>query len=252
MSKASVQRVRRLGRHARARREEGAFVVEGPRAISAALDHGADLDEVLVVGGAEAELVNRARAAGAEITYVDGEQLERALTTRTPQPIVAVAPILVATSSDVAERARETGLPVVVLAGVGDPGNAGTVIRSAAAAGAAGVLLTPGSVDPMNPKCVRASAGSIFALPVAPVESLSALGLTNVGAAAGGLSPEEVDLSGPVALVLGGEAAGLPEDELVDDEVALPLEAGVESLNVAMAATVLLYEARRQRQGGAW
>lgn len=244
--------MRRLGRHARARREEGAFVVEGPRAIGAALDHGADLDEVLVVGGAEVELVNRARATGAEITYVDGEQLERALTTRAPQPIVAVAPSLVATAAEVAASAKETGLPVVVLAGVSDPGNAGTVIRSAAAAGAAGVLLTPGSVDPTNPKVVRASAGAIFALPVATVDSLSALGLATVGAVAGGLGPDEVDLSGSVALVLGAEAAGLPDGELFDAEVALPLEAGVESLNVAMAATVLLYEARRQRQGGAW
>jgi RNA methyltransferase, TrmH family len=244
--------VRRLGRHARARREEGAFLVEGPRAIGAALDHGADLDEVLVVGGAEVELVNRARTTGATVTYVEGDQLERALTTRTPQPIVAVAPMLVATAAEVAARAGETGLPVVVLAGVTDPGNAGTIIRSAAAAGAAGVLLTPGSVDPTNPKVVRSSAGALFALPVATVEDVLDLGLTTVGAVAGGLSPDEVDLAGPVALVLGGEAAGLPEDQLVDTEVALPLEEGVESLNVAMAATVLLYEARRQRHGGRW
>jgi TrmH family RNA methyltransferase len=205
-----------------------------------------------VVGGAEIELVNRARASGATITHVDGEQLERALTTRTPQPIVAVVPVLVATAAEVVQRAKETGLPVVVLAGVGDPGNAGTVIRSAAAAGAAGVLFTPGSVDPMNPKCVRATAGALFALPVAPVDELSSLGLVTVGAVAGGLGPDEVDLSGPVALVLGAEAAGLPEDELFDTEVALPLDGGVESLNVAMAATVLLYEARRQRRGGTW
>ncbi len=160
--------------------------------------------------------------------------------------------MLVATAAEVAARATETGLPVVVLAGVSDPGNAGTVIRSAAAAGAAGVLLTPGSVDPTNPKVVRASAGALFALPVAPVEDLSTLGLTTVGAVAGGLSPDAVDLSGAVALVLGGEASGLPEDQVFDTEVALPLEGGVESLNVAMAATVLLYEARRQRQGGSW
>lgn len=207
---------------------------------------------MLVVGGAEPALVNRARATGATITYVDGEQLERALTTRTPQPIVAVAPLPVGSAAEVAERARATGLPVVVLAGVSDPGNAGTVIRSAAAAGAAGVLLTPGSVDVTNPKVVRSSAGALFALPVAAADDVSALGLTTVAAVASGQSPDEVDLAGPVALVLGGEAAGLPEDVVVDAEVALPLEAGVESLNVAMAGTVLLYEARRQRHGGRW
>jgi TrmH family RNA methyltransferase len=160
--------------------------------------------------------------------------------------------MLVGSATEVADRARETGLPVVVLAGVSDPGNAGTVIRSAVAAGAAGVLLTPGSVDPTNPKVVRASAGAIFALPVASVDDVSALGLTTVGAVAGGLSPDDVDLAGPIALILGGEASGLPDGELYDTEVALPLDGGVESLNVAMAGTVLLYEARRQRQGGTW
>ena len=114
---------------------------------------------------------------------------------------------------------------------------------------------SPGSVDPTNPKCVRSSAGALFATLVGAVEDLAtlrALGLNTIGAAAGGAGPDEVDLTGPVALVFGGEAAGLPEDQLVDQEVALPLEGGVESLNVAMAATVLLYEARRQRNGGAW
>jgi len=255
VSKGSIQRVRRLGRHARARREEGAFVVEGPRAISAALDFDAALDEVLVVGGAEVELVNRARATGATITHVEAEQLERALTTRTPQPIVAVAGLVTWSPKEIAAQALDSGLPVVVLAGVSDPGNAGTVIRSAAAAGAAGILFTPGSVDPTNPKCVRSTAGALFGLRVGAVDDLDTLrdlGLVTIGAAAAGVGPDELDLSGPVALVFGGEAAGLPEDQLVDHEVALPLEDGVESLNVAMAATVLLYEARRQRHGGSW
>jgi RNA methyltransferase, TrmH family len=199
--------------------------------------------------------VNRARDTGATITHVEGEQLERALTTRTPQPIVAVAGLVSWSPGEIVAGAVESGLPVVVLAGVSDPGNAGTVIRSAAAAGAAGVLFTPGSVDPTNPKCVRSSAGALFALRVGAVEDfdvLRDLGLTTIGAAASGASPDEVELSGPIALVLGGEAGGLPEDQLVDVEVALPLEGGVESLNVAMAGTVLLYEARRQRHGGRW
>lgn len=200
-------------------------------------------------------LVNRARDAGATITHVEGEQLERALTTRTPQPIVAVAGLVSWSPAEIVAGAGESGLPVVVLAGVSDPGNAGTVIRSAAAAGAAGVLFTPGSVDPTNPKCVRSSAGALFALRVGAIEDLDVLrdlGVTTIGAAAGGASPDEVELSGSIALVLGGEAGGRPEDQLVDVEVALPLEGGVESLNVAMAGTVLLYEARRQRNGGRW
>lgn len=201
------------------------------------------------------ELVNRSRDAGATITHVEAEQLERALTTRTPQPIVAVAGLVSWSPAEIVGGATESGLPVVVLAGVSDPGNAGTVIRSAAAAGAAGVLFTPGSVDPTNPKCVRSSAGALFALRVGAVDDLDVLrdlGLTTIGAAAGGSSPDEVELAGPIALVLGGEAGGRPEDQLVDVEVALPLEGGVESLNVAMAGSVLLYEARRQRNGGRW
>lgn len=205
------------------------------------------------MGGAEPELVQRARDAGVAVTYVDGDALERALTTRTPQPVVAVAARIRATVADVLSRAGDGGGPVLVLAGVTDPGNAGTLIRSAAAAGAAGVLHTEGSVDPTNPKVVRASAGALFALPVAPVDDLWALveaGLRLVGAAAGGESPDAVDLTGPLALVVGGEAAGLPDGVPLDAEVALPLDAGVESLNVAMAGTVLLYEARRRRRGG--
>jgi RNA methyltransferase, TrmH family len=227
-------------------------VVEGRRAISAALDHGATLEELLVVGGAEPELVQRARGAGVAISYVEGVDLERALTTRTPQPVVAVAPWVAAPAVEVVARARDTGAPVVVLAGVSDPGNAGTIIRSAAATGAAGVVFTPGSVDPTNPKCVRASAGALFAIPVGGVGDPAELGLSTVGAVAGGDDPGGVDLSGPVALVLGSEAEGLPDGLALDVEVALPLDGGVESLNVAMAATVLLYEARRQRRDGQW
>ncbi len=228
------------------------MVIEGPRAVGAALDHGAALDELFVGPGAPDALILRASAAGVTVTEVADGVLEATLTARTPQAVAAIAPWPQVTAEAVAERARADGTPVVVLAGVGDPGNAGTVIRSAAAAGAAGVLLTAGSVDPRNPKCVRASAGAVFALHVGLVDGPAELSLRTVGATVDGLPPDQVDLAGAFALVLGGEATGLPEGVDLDAEVALPLDAGVESLNVAMAATVLLYEARRQRQGGAW
>jgi RNA methyltransferase, TrmH family len=247
-----VQRLRRLARQPRARRDEGVLVIEGPRAVAAALDHGAPLHQLFVGPGAPDDLRTRAERAGVEVAEVADGVLEKVLTARTPQAVAAVAAWPEVDPATVADRARALGAPLVALAGVGDPGNAGTVIRSAAAAGAAGVLLTAGSVDPANPKCVRASAGALFALPVATVDGLGGLDLRTVGARAGGAPPDEVDLSGTFALVLGGEAAGLPEGLATDAEVALPLEAGVESLNVAMAATVLLYEARRQRRGGAW
>jgi RNA methyltransferase, TrmH family len=228
------------------------LVVEGPRAVAAALDHAASLHELFVGPGAPEDLLARAGTAGVEVVEVAEGVLEKVLTARTPQAVAAVAAWPVVEPATVVDRARALAAPVVVLAGVGDPGNAGTVIRSAAAAGAAGVLLTAGSVDAANPKCVRASAGAVFALPVATVDDFGGLDLRTVGATAEGAPPDEVDLSGAFALVLGGEVAGLPEGVALDAEVALPLEAGVESLNVAMAATVLLYEARRQRRGGAW
>jgi TrmH family RNA methyltransferase len=205
-----------------------------------------------VVDGTQDAVVDRAREAGIPVTVVPADQLERALTTQTPQPLVAVARTGTTTAADVLAGARSDDRPLVVLAGVSDPGNAGTVIRSAAGAGAAGVLLTAGSVDPTNPKCIRASAGTYFALPVAVLADLTDLGLRTVGATVGGAAPDDVDLSGPVALVFGSEAHGLPGEVAVDERVTVPLEPGVESLNVAMAATVLLYEARRQRLGGRW
>jgi RNA methyltransferase, TrmH family len=220
--------------------------------VIAALDHGARLEELFVGPGAPPELLARARSSGVPVTHVAEGVLDKTLTARSPQAVAAVAPADEVDVTAVVDRARSQAVPVVVLAGVADPGNAGTVIRSAAAAGAAAVLLTAGSVDPFNPKCVRASAGAVFALAVATVDDVADLGLRMVGATAGGASPDEVDLAGAVALVLGGEAAGLPAGLTLDAEVSVPLEAGVESLNVAMAATVLLYEARRQRRDGQW
>lgn len=220
--------------------------MEGPRAVGAALDHGATLEELFWAAGADAGVVARAAGAGIRTTEVDPEVLAGALSARTPQPLAAVAPWAPVDPATLPEG------PVVVLAGVADPGNAGAVIRSAAATGAVGVVLTPGSVDWTNPKCVRASAGACFALPVGVVDDLTALGRPLVGAVLDGDPPDRVDLGRSHALVLGGEAAGLLPDLALDRRVALPLSGGVESLNVAMAATVLLYEARRQRQGGHW
>jgi TrmH family RNA methyltransferase len=140
---------------------------------------------------------------------------------------------------------------------VRDPGNAGTLIRSAEAAGAHGVIFCRGSVDVTNPKTVRASAGALFHVPVVegcdPQEVLGVLGdlgLQRIAAVAhGGERPDRVDLALPVALVFGNEAWGLPADVLsgVDTAVTIPMPGRSESLNLGMAASILLYEARRQR-----
>ncbi len=136
-----------------------------------------------------------------------------------------------------------------------DPGNAGALIRSAAAAGAGKIVLGPGSVDAYNPKTVRASAGACFAVQIVEgvpaVEALEALGsagVQRVGAlTAGGPAPEALDLTRPTAIVLGHEVHGLAADLPLDVTVTVPMH-GPESLNVAMAGTVLLFEAARQRR----
>lgn len=158
------------------------------------------------------------------------------------------------------DRLLDDASLVVVLHRIADPGNAGTVMRSAEAAGADAVVLTPGSVDLFNPKTVRASAGSLFYLPVVErsLEEVAAAGLALVGTSSHDRADRTVeshlagDLTGRIALVMGNEAAGLPEewnDEIgpIDRWVTIPHRGRTESLNVAMATTVLLFEAARQR-----
>jgi TrmH family RNA methyltransferase len=148
----------------------------------------------------------------------------------------------------------------LVLVDVADPGNAGTLLRAGEASGAAAVLFCGASVDPCNPKCVRASAGALFHLPVASggeavavLERLGGAGVRRLATVVRDGTPyDEVDLTGPVALVLGSEAHGLPAglEALVDERCTIPMVGRSESLNVAMAGAVLAFEALRQRREG--
>jgi TrmH family RNA methyltransferase len=139
---------------------------------------------------------------------------------------------------------------VIVCAGVGDPGNAGTILRSGEAAGADAVVFTAGSVDPYNPKCVRAAAGALFRVPVFLDVEPEALGLPLVGTrSTGGTAYFDFDFKAPLALVLGSEAHGLDPaiEARLDATVTIPHVGRAESLNVAMAASVLSFEVARQR-----
>lgn len=149
---------------------------------------------------------------------------------------------------------------MIVLAGVRDPGNAGTVLRSALAAGADAAVFGTGSVDPYHPKTVRAGAGALFRLPlVRGIETGSALGtlkaagfqLVGADASAEG-SYTELDMTGRVALVIGNEAWGLPPEvsASIDRFVSIPMPGPAESLNVGIAGALLLFEAVRQRGPG--
>jgi TrmH family RNA methyltransferase len=251
--------VRELLRDRSARAAAGAFVVEGPRAIDAALDRGAHLEQALVGPRAHVAfpaLCERLTAAAVPLLALKEGVLEKLGTTRSPQPLLAVAPIV---PGD--RRALAGDGLVVVAVAAADPGNLGTLVRSAEAAGAAAILLGPGSVDAYNPKVVRASAGAIFGIPVVDAESegwsavealdaLGELGRQRLGATARqGVAHTDVDFTRPTAVVLGNEAHGIDVEveRRLDGHVHIPMAGPAESLNVAMAGTVLCFESARQR-----
>ncbi|HET9691997.1 MAG TPA: RNA methyltransferase [Acidimicrobiales bacterium] len=251
-----MQRLRRLWGRRSARVDERCFVVEGAKVLGEALDAGVAVESVYLAPGAGApELAVAARAAdrGSRVFELAPQALERAIGTVTPQPVVAVVPFV-----DRALAAIGRPQLVVVCVDVRDPGNAGTVLRSAAAAGADAVVVCDGAVDPYNPKAVRASAGALFHVPVvvagppaAALAELGALGLARLGTVArGGADYTTVDLAAPTALVLGNEAQGLPGglDDHLDGTVTIPMPGRAESLNVGMTAAVLCFEAARQRR----
>ena len=253
-----VRALRALARDPRARADVGACLLEGPRVITAALDRGAALEAVYCGPGAARafpDVVARCAAVGVPVHDLKEGVLERIGTTRTPQPVLAVARFGPAALDVVVAAARDRSALVVV--GVSDPGNLGTILRSAEAAGVGGVVVAGDAVDVRSPKVVRASAGSVFGLPVAVVPdalpalgALRAAGVVTVGAVArGGDAPDGIGLGRGAALVLGNEAHGLDPalTAAVDRLVTIPMAGPTESLNVAMAATVLCFEAARQR-----
>jgi TrmH family RNA methyltransferase len=199
-----------------------------------------------------AALVARAEGAGVPVEHLKEGVLEKLGSTVTPQPVLAVAPMPTSTLGD----ATGEGL-VVVGVELADPGNVGTLVRSAEASGASGIVLSTGSVDAYNPKVVRASAGAIFGISViegcAAVEALDALGKQGrrrlAADARVGTAYDEVDFGAPTAIVLGNEAKGVPTelDAVLDGRVCVPMHGAADSLNVAMAGTVLCFEAARQR-----
>ena len=250
--------MRRLLGRREARRAERAFVAEGTEVVRTGILAGAAPESLYVASGAEddgagvgvAEVVRLALAAGARVHELAPGVIERVASTVTPQPVLAVFPML-----DVPEVPAEAQL-VVVLADVRDPGNAGTVLRTADAAGVGAVVVCAGAVDPYNPKTVRASAGSLFHVPVVLGEDaatvLRRLGLSGyrrLGAVArGGEDYAAVDWTARSAIVLGNEAWGLPDGLELDGSVGIPMAGRAESLNVGTACAVLCFEALRQRR----
>jgi len=256
-----VRALRALAREPRARRESESCLVEGPRVIAAVLERGATVTGVYFGHGARRAftgLADAARAADVPVHDLKEGVLEKIGTTRTPQPVLAVARWAPQRLDDLLASTGTAALLVVL--DVADPGNLGTMLRSAEAAGLSGVVVAGGGVDVRSPKVVRASAGSLFGVPVAETAdagaALAALGAAGVrrlaAVARGGTAPGATDLGGRVALVVGNEAHGISADlgPHLDGTVTIPMSGAAESLNVAMAATVLCFEAARQRAAG--
>jgi TrmH family RNA methyltransferase len=250
------------------RQRARSFLAEGPQAVREALsmreipDAGAGgpvVTELFVTGAAwprYAELAAQAAEQGAAVHAVSGEVMAELAQTITPQGVLAVCRFV-----DVPLEQLVAAAPrlVVLLANVRDPGNAGTVLRTADAAGADGVIFSDASVDPYNGKCVRASAGSLFHLPVVvgsplrqAAEALARAGVQVLAAdGSAGLELDALESDGalrrPTAWLFGNEAWGLPGDllTLADRAVAVPIYGRAESLNLAAAAAVCLYASAR-------
>jgi TrmH family RNA methyltransferase len=247
-----IQRLRRLIGRRSSRHDERCFVIEGPALIDEAVRAGWQLEAQFLPQGSGAAIAG----AGEVIEMAEGV-FERVASTESPQAPVAIARI----EGSLDTPALATASFVLVLDRVNDPGNLGTILRSAEAGGVELVVLTPGSTDPYGPKAVRASAGALFHVPVvvATLEDVRTAGLRSIGTSShdgGGRTVrahDDVDWSGRVAIVMGSEATGLPDewsdtDGPIGEWVSIEQVGRSESLNVAMAATVLVFEAARQRR----
>ena len=245
-------------RERRERDRSGLFLIEGYRELRRALQGGVDLAEVwccpsLYLGANEDALVAAARAGGAEVVPVAEAPFRKASYRDRPEGLLAVA------------RQFPTGLDhldpgpaplLLVVEGIEKPGNLGTMMRTAEAAGAAAVVVCDPTTDPFNPNVVRASLGTLFSLPLAVADTPAALawlqarGIRSVATTPAATRAHwEADLAGAVAVVVGSEQYGLSAAWLegASEQVLIPMPGTVDSLNAAMAAGIVLFEAVRQR-----
>jgi len=256
---ARVKLVKSLGLRKR-REEEGRFVAEGLHLVSEA-DAGA-IDFCLFTGNCAGtvegkRIIDALNSSGVETLEISEKLMKEVSEVRSPQGILAVVKMQEGILDEICSKKNAT---IIVCAGVQDPGNLGTIIRAIDASGAAGLVVSKGSVDVFNGKTVRASMSSIFRVPVARVDDvrtamkrLKEKGVKLLAADARAKAEFwDADLAQSTAVVLGSEAQGLPDDiiKMCDHAVRIPMPGGAESLNVAVSASVILYEALRQRTKG--
>jgi TrmH family RNA methyltransferase len=273
---SAQHRLRRIeGRHnalvkelrqafARAERtEDGSCAVEGLRIVEEAIRSGLRFRAVFFKESAQnmAERLLPQIGANVDTLLLPDSLFDSTVPSETPQGVAALVRVKEFSVADVLER-LQVG-PVMVVVGLQDPGNLGTILRSAEAFGSAGVVLGEGTVSPFNSKVIRASAGSLFRLPV--IVAKAAGGLESISgklrqegvrliatSSHKGTALDQARLTGPSAIFIGSEGAGLPRGLMaqVDELIAIPHTAQVESLNAGVAGSIVLYEAARQRREG--
>jgi RNA methyltransferase, TrmH family len=251
-----VRRLRRLVQKRSLRWSEGVCVIEGPDLVESALESGAPF-EAIYVDADEASspalvaLTTRANELGVRIFALENGVLAKVADAQTPQPVLAAVRFA---SKDV-NSIDGRGL-ILVVHDLKDPGNAGTIIRSADAAGASAVIFTGQSVDPYNPKTLRATAGSIFHLDVcvatldATLAHFSSVGAQTLATIVrGGASHRHVNFAMATVVVIGNESEGLSEDVIAkcDRAISIPMAGRSESLNAGVAASLIAFEALWQR-----
>src|ERR1700690_922034 len=260
---ALVKELRHAFAHAE-RTEDGSCAIEGLRIVEEATRSGLRFRAVFFKESAQnlADRLLPQIGANVDTLLLPDKLFDATAPSETPQGVAALVRLKEFSLADILER-LQVG-PIIVLAGLQDPGNLGTILRSAEAFGSAGVVLGEGTVSPFNSKVVRASAGSVFRLPVihghgksgtAKLEEVSeklrAKGVRLIATSSHKGTPlDQADLKSAAAIFFGNEGAGLPREVMarMDEVVAIPHTAQVESLNAGVAASIVLYEAARQRK----
>ena len=237
--------------------EAGDCAIEGLRILEEAIRSGLKFKAVFFRASAEnrAERLLPQMAAHVEALLLPDKLFASAVPSESPQGVAALVRCKQFKLEDVLAKSQNG--PLLAIAGVQDPGNLGTILRSAEAFEASGVLLGEGTVSPFNSKVIRASAGSVFRIPIVQAklaETLDAMrerGLRLIATSShNGAALDQANLIGPLAVFIGSEGAGLPRDLLgeMDESVAIPHSPNVESLNAGVAASIILYEIARQKQ----
>jgi len=234
---------------------DGYCAIEGMRILEEAIRSGLKFKAVFFRASAEnrAERILPQLAAHVETLLLPDKLFASAVPSETPQGVAALVRGKTFKLEDI--LAKSQAGPLLAIAGVQDPGNLGTILRSAEAFGAGGVLLGEGTVNPFNSKVIRASAGSVFRLPIIQtkllgvLEQMRELGLRLIATSSHkGTALDQANLIGPLAIFIGSEGAGLPRELLAQmtETVAIPHSPNVESLNAGVAASIVLYEIARQ------